>query len=46
MHDYYFETEKEVIVYALESSMSFSRETQYLFVANCIWWIAGIVGLD
>jgi hypothetical protein len=33
-------------VYALEKIVSFARENQYLFVANCVWWIAGIIGLD
>jgi hypothetical protein len=41
-----FETESDVIVYALEKIISFARENQYLFVANCTWWIAGIIGLD
>jgi anion-transporting ArsA/GET3 family ATPase len=41
-----FENESDVIVYALESIISFARENQYLFVSNCAWWIAGIIGLD
>ena len=41
-----FENESDVIVYALEKIISFARENQYLFVANCAWWIAGILGLD
>jgi hypothetical protein len=41
-----FETDANVIVYALEKIVSFARENQYLFVANCAWWIAGITGLD
>jgi len=41
-----FENDKDVIVYALERIITFSRENQYLFVANCVWWIAGIIGLD
>jgi hypothetical protein len=40
------ETESDVIVYALEKIISFGRENQYLFVANCAWWIAGIIELD
>jgi hypothetical protein len=41
-----FENDSEVIVYALEMIVSFSQENQYLFVANCAWWIAGVIGLD
>jgi hypothetical protein len=41
-----FESDKDVIVYALEMIVSFAKEKQYLFVANCAWWIAGIIGLD
>jgi hypothetical protein len=41
-----FENDSDVIVYALEKIISFARENQYLFVANCIWWIAGVIGLD
>jgi hypothetical protein len=41
-----FENDSDVIVYALEKIISFARENQYLFVANCAWWIAGVIGLD
>ena len=41
-----FENDSDVIVYALEKIISYASNTQYLFVANCIWWIAGIIGLD
>jgi hypothetical protein len=40
------ETDGDVIVYALENIISDAREKQYLFVANCAWWIAGITRLD
>jgi hypothetical protein len=41
-----FGNDSDVIVYALEKIISFARENQYLVVANCVWWIAGIIGLD
>jgi hypothetical protein len=41
-----FETDSDVIVYALEKIISFARDNQYLFVANCAWWIAGVIGLE
>jgi hypothetical protein len=41
-----FENDNDVIIYALEKIISFAKENHYLFVANCAWWIAGIIGLD
>jgi hypothetical protein len=41
-----FESDSDIIVYALEKIISFARENQYLFVANCAWWLAGVIGLD
>jgi len=41
-----FESDNDVIVYALEKIVSYAREYRYFFVANCTWWIASIVGLD
>jgi hypothetical protein len=41
-----FENDSDVIVYALEKIISFARGNQYLFVANCAWWLAGVTGLD
>jgi hypothetical protein len=40
-----FENDKDGIIYALEKIISFARENQYLFVANCAWWLAGVIGL-
>jgi len=41
-----FKNDSDVIVYAPKKIISFARNIQYLFVANCVWWIAGIKGLD
>jgi hypothetical protein len=41
-----FENHSDGIVYALETIIFFARENQYPFMANCAWWIAGIIGLD
>jgi hypothetical protein len=41
-----FEMDADIIVYAHEKIISFARQTQYLFVANCAWWIAAITGVD
>jgi hypothetical protein len=41
-----FENDSDVIIYALEKIILFARENQYLFLANCAWWIASTIGLD
>jgi hypothetical protein len=41
-----FKDESDVIVYALEKLISHARRTQQLFVAQCIWWLASIIGLE
>jgi len=41
-----FENESDVIVYALEKVISHARRTQHIFVAQCVWWLASIIGLE
>jgi hypothetical protein len=41
-----FDNDKDVIVYALERVISYARRTQQIFAAQCIWWLASIVGLE
>jgi len=41
-----FENENDVIVYALEKVISHARRTQQVFVAQCIWWLALVIGLE
>jgi len=41
-----FELESDVIVYAFEKAISHARRTQQIFVAQCIWWLASIIGLE
>jgi hypothetical protein len=41
-----FEDDNDVIVYALEKVISYARRTQQIFVAQCVWWIASIIGLE
>jgi hypothetical protein len=41
-----FENDYEVIVYAIEKIISYARDNQYLFLAQSIWWISSIVGLQ
>jgi len=41
-----FENDNDVIVYALEKIISYARNTQQIFVAQCVWWLASIIGLE
>jgi hypothetical protein len=41
-----FENDNDVIVYALEKIISFTRINQYIFVARCVWWLSSIIYLE
>ena len=41
-----FENDNDVILYALEKVISYARRTQQIFVAQCVWWLASIIGLE
>lgn len=41
-----FTNDSDVIVYVLKQITSFARDNQYILVANCVWWLAGIIRLD
>jgi hypothetical protein len=41
-----FENDNDVIVYALEKVISYSRRTQQIFVAQWVWWLASTIGLE
>jgi hypothetical protein len=41
-----FENDNDVIVYALEKVIAYARKSQQIFVAQCLWWIASIIGLE
>jgi len=41
-----FENDNDVIIYALEKIISYARRTQQIFVAQCIWWLASLIGLE
>jgi len=41
-----FENDNDVIVYALENIIAYARRTQQIFVAQCVWWLASIIGLE
>jgi len=41
-----FENDNDVIIYALEKIISYARRTQQIFVAQCIWWLVSLIGLE
>ena len=41
-----FENDNDIIVYALECVIAHARRTQQVFVAQCVWWLALIIGLE
>jgi len=41
-----FENDNDVIVYALEKVIAHARRTSQIFVAQCVWWLASIIGLE
>jgi hypothetical protein len=41
-----FENDSDIIVYAHEIIISYARRTQQIFVAQCVWWLASVIGLE
>jgi len=41
-----FKNDNDIIVYALECVIAHARQTQQIFVAQCMWWQASIFGLE
>jgi hypothetical protein len=41
-----FENDNDVIVYVLENVIFHAKRTQQIFVAQCMWWLASIIGLE
>jgi hypothetical protein len=41
-----FENDNDIIVYALEKIIAYARRTQQIFVAQCVWWLVSIIGLE
>jgi hypothetical protein len=41
-----FEDDKDIIIYALEKIISYARNNQDIFLAQSIWWISSIIGLQ
>jgi len=41
-----FENDNDVMVYALEKIIFYARKFQQIFVAQCVWWLASVIGLE
>jgi hypothetical protein len=41
-----FDNDNDLIVYALEKIISYARQSQQIFVAQCVWCLASIIGLE
>jgi hypothetical protein len=41
-----FESDKDVIVYALEKVISYARDHSYIFLAQSVWCISSVIGLQ
>jgi len=41
-----FENDNDIIVYAFETIISYARSNQQIFAAQCVWWLASIIGLE
>jgi len=41
-----FENDNDVILYSLEKIIAYARNNQYNFLAQSIWWISSIIGLQ
>jgi len=41
-----FENDNDVIIYALVIIISYARSNQYIFLAQCVWWLASVIGLQ
>jgi len=41
-----FENDYDAIVYSLECVIAHARRTQQIVVAQCLWWLVPIIGLE
>lgn len=41
-----FKNDNNVIVYTLEKIIDYARRNHYIFMAQCVWWLASIIGLE
>jgi hypothetical protein len=41
-----FENDNDVIFDGLETIISYAKRTEQIFFAQCVWWLASIIGLE
>jgi hypothetical protein len=41
-----FENDNNIIVHALDKVISYTRKSQQIFVVECVWWLASVIGLE
>jgi hypothetical protein len=41
-----FEDDNDTVVYSLENIIAFASSKGYIFAAECVWWLASIIGLE
>jgi hypothetical protein len=41
-----FKNDNDIIVYALEKVVSYASRFQHVFLAQCVWWLASVIGLE
>jgi len=41
-----FENDSNILVYALEKIIAFAKSNQYIFLAQSVWWISSVIGLQ
>ena len=41
-----FESDRDIIVYTLEKIIAFAQSNQNIFLAQIVWWISSVIGLQ
>jgi hypothetical protein len=41
-----FKNDNDVIVFPFEIIIAYARKFQQIFVAQCVWWLASMIGLE
>jgi len=41
-----FENDSDIIIYALEKIIAFAKSNLYIFLAQSVWWISSVIGLQ
>jgi len=41
-----FENDNDIIKYGLMKIISYSRSNQWIFLAQSVWWISSLIGLQ